>query len=98
MSEEHTFDILGFKLKVRSDEIEQTVNAVDVVQQVRNEAFSLKQKSPDLSNGEIAILLALKYAQEKLVLEKEYQTNIQELQDTARDALQKIEETQISFQ
>ena len=98
MSEEHTFDILGFKLKVRSDENEQLINAKDVSQIVRDEAYSLKEKSPNLSNGEIAILLALKYAKEKLVLEKEYETNIQELQNTAKDALARIEESQLSVQ
>ena len=94
MLDEHTFDILGFKLKVRSDENEQMINAKDVAQIVRDEAFSLKEKSPNLKNGEIAILMALKYAKEKMVLENEYKTNILELQNTAKEALTTIEKSQ----
>ena len=96
MSEEHTFDILGFKLRVRSDETEQQINAKDLVELVKKEASLLKEKSPNLLDGEAAILLALKYAKEKLVLENEYRTNIQELQTTARDALASIKESELT--
>jgi hypothetical protein len=45
-----------------------------------------------LSQSQVAVLLALKFAGEKLALEKEYRENIRLLRTTAADALQYIEE------
>ena len=49
-------------------------------------------QSPGLSQSQVAVLLALKFAGEKLALEKEYRENINQLRATAADALQFIED------
>ena len=86
------FSVLGFNVKFKADSKNGSVSAGDVVEYVHREACKIKEKSPNLSEGQIAILLSLKLASEKLTLEQEYRENISTLQQTATDALQYIEE------
>ena len=93
------FDVLGFKIKFRPDEEEESNIAVsDVISFVSQEARNMSELYPNLGRGEVAILMALKMAKDKLSLEKEYQENIDKLQTTAQDALQYIEEVSPSQQ
>ena len=93
------FDVLGFKIKFRPEEEEESNIAVsDIISFVSQEAKNISEFHPTLSRGEVAILMALKMAKEKLSLEREYQENIDKLQTTAKDALQYIEEVSPSQQ
>ncbi|MGZ3788151.1 MAG: hypothetical protein ACXVLQ_06485 [Bacteriovorax sp.] len=86
------FEVLGQKLKLRRDERLEGIGPSDIVGFVQSEALKLINVSPSLSQSQIAVLLALKFAGEKLALEKEYRENINLLQRSAVDALQYIEE------
>jgi hypothetical protein len=87
------FDVLGFKIKFRHEEDgESNIAVSDVIACVSNEAKNLRDQHSNLKSGEIAILVALKMAEQKLSLEKEYQENIDKLQVTAKDALGYIEQ------
>lgn len=86
------FEILGYELRLKPDEVDQSLAPSEVISLVQREADSILEKSPQLAPGKIALLVALKMASEKLKLEREFVSNIQELQTTARDALHFIDE------
>lgn len=86
------FEVLGQKIKLRADEGASSVPPELIVSTVLEEAKKIHEKSPHLSQAQLATLVALKLASEKLSLDKEYRETIEELQLTAKDALQYIEE------
>lgn len=86
------FEVLGQKLKLKRDEKLDGIGPSDIVGFVQSEALKIINQSPQLSQSQVAVLLALKFAGEKLALEKEYRENITLLCTTAADALQFIEE------
>ena len=93
MSEiQEVFEVLGHRLKLKKDEKLEGVLPTDIVGYVQSEALNILKNSPQLSQSQIAVLVALKIAGEKLALEKEYRENINQLQSSAIDALQYIEE------
>lgn len=92
------FDVLGLKVKLRSDQLAETVSPEEVVEFVRGEAAKILKASPQLTKGDVGILLALKFAQEKLDLEKELKNGLEGLQNSAKDALRYIEEVSTQVQ
>lgn len=90
--EEAVFEVLGQKLKLKKDEKLEGIGPSDIVGFVQSEALKILNQSPQLSQSQVSVLLALKFAGEKLALEKEYRENINQLRTTAFDALQYIEE------
>lgn len=86
------FEVLGQKLKLKQDEKLSGIGPSDIVGFVQSEALKIISSSPQLSQNQVAVLLALKFAGEKLAIEKEYRENINLLRSTAIDALQYIEE------
>ncbi len=85
------FEILGCSVKFKSDTgasgLPDGVEARAVVALVEDEIKALKSKAPDLDDGKVAILAALKIAADKLELELEYRDNIDRLQNSATKAL-----------
>jgi cell division protein ZapA (FtsZ GTPase activity inhibitor) len=90
--DEAFFEVLGQKLKLKRDEKLDGIGPSDIVGFVQSEALKIINQSPQLNQSQVAVLLALKFAGEKLALEKEYRENITQLRTTAIDALQFIEE------
>ena len=89
--EDKGFEVLGLKLKLSAKEEGRGV-ASEAVALVRTEADKILSRSPNLDRSEVAVLVALKLASEKLGLEGEYRDNIERLHVAAEDALQYIEE------
>lgn len=97
--DEVDFEILGFKLKF-SPEARQAQGEYDsvvidpqvVVNHVKEECLALRKKAPKLSDGHVAILVALKMGLDKMTLEQEYRESLGKLQTSAMDALQYLEE------
>jgi hypothetical protein len=89
---QEVFEVLGYKIKLKKDELLEGVRPTDIVGFVQTEASKIFKQSPELAPHQVAVLLALKFAGEKLALEKEYRENINQLRMTAVDALQYIEE------
>lgn len=85
------YEVLGCSLKLKEDERLEGVLPSDIVSYVQNEAAKILQQTPGLNHGQIAVLIAMKLAGEKLALEHEYRDNIRLLSRTAEDALQYIE-------
>lgn len=86
------FNILGHNIKLKENLDENGISPDEVVNFVRNEAIKTKQMAPNLKDSQVAVLLALKYAQEKLQLEREYKDSILEFEKLASEAFQYIEE------
>ena len=86
------FEVLGQKLKLKKNDLLEGIGPSDIVGYVQSEALKIMNSSPGLSQSQVAVLLALQFAGEKLALEKEYRENISLLRSSALDALQYIEE------
>jgi hypothetical protein len=89
---QEVFEVLGYRLKLKKDEQLNGVSPSDIVGFVQSEAQKIFNESPQLHPQQVAVLLSLKFAGEKLALEKEYRENIDQLRTTAADALQYIED------
>jgi cell division protein ZapA (FtsZ GTPase activity inhibitor) len=87
ISQEKEFNVLGCKVKYRPLEND-SQNAKAVIELVLQEIEELKSKRPLLRDTDIAVLVALKMATEKMQLEDEYKTNILKLEESLQTALQ----------
>lgn len=87
---DHEFKVLDFRVKFKETE-DKLLNAAHVVELVHLEAQILKEKMPHLSNGEVLLLVALKFAEEKTAIEDEYKVNVNDLHKKAKTALDLIE-------
>jgi cell division protein ZapA (FtsZ GTPase activity inhibitor) len=92
LKEETEFDVLGYSLKLSSTRGEDRIAPAEVVSYLLKEANQIRENAPHLEPGQVAILAALKIAEERLALDIEYHENVDKLQSSARDALQFIEE------
>lgn len=90
MSQEEEFNVLGCKVKVRPEQNDRP-NALAVIDLVTAEIQQLKNARPMLRDTDVAVLVALKMATEKLQTEEEYKTNILKLESSLEQALQVIE-------
>lgn len=90
--EQEIFEVLGLKLRLKKDEMSQGVTPQEIVDLVQSEAMAILNKTQKINLNQAAVLAALKIAQDKIALEKEYQRNVSYLKHTALDALQLIEE------
>lgn len=85
-SQEKEFDVLGCKVKYRPT-LNDSHNAKAVIDLVLSEIQELKTKRPMLRDTDVAVLVALKIATEKLELEDEYKTNILKLEESLETVL-----------
>jgi len=89
------FDVLSTPVRFRSDTSVHEISAKEIVDFVCSEALKIKDNSPHLEDKHLATLVALKIAEELLSMRKEYQSNIERLQLTAKEALDFISATVI---
>ena len=85
-------EILGNKIRFTSSDAKEQAIAKKAARIVRDQAIKIKEKSPHLSDTEISVLVALRFAGQHLAMEDEYRDNIQVLQETAEDALKIIDQ------
>jgi hypothetical protein len=88
-SQEKEFDVLGCKVKYRPERND-SHNAKAVIDLVLSEIQELKSKRPMLRDTDVAVLVALKMATDKLLVEDEYKTNILKLEASLETALQAV--------
>lgn len=86
------FEILGSRVKINPDKVTGETTPSEIVEYVRQAATQIKTQAPQLDNGHVFLLAALKIAEERLNLNREYRDNIKALQASAQDALRFIEE------
>jgi cell division protein ZapA (FtsZ GTPase activity inhibitor) len=88
-SQEKEFNVLGCKVKYRPLQND-SQNAKVVIELVLREIEELKSKRPMLRDTDVAVLVALKLATEKIELEDEYKSNILKLEESLEMALQAL--------
>ena len=88
-SQEKEFNVLGCKVKYRPLQND-SQNAKAVIDLVLREVEALKSKRPMLRDTDVAVLVALKLATEKIELEDEYKSNILKLEESLEMALQAL--------
>lgn len=86
-SQEQEFNVLGCKVKYKPEQND-SHNAKVVIDRVMAEVHDLKTKRPMLRDTDVAVLVALKMATERIELEEEYKTNILKLEESLETALQ----------
>ena len=86
------YEILGYKVRLSRGEHESVESAREVVDLVRQESNKIMDKVPHLDRGEVALLVALQFAKEKLDIESQYNLELSDLKDKAARALDLIEE------
>lgn len=86
-SQEQEFNVLGCKVKYRPEQND-SHNAKAVIDLVLSEVDDLKSKRPMLRDTDVAVLVALKMATEKMQVEDEYKANILKLEQSLKMALQ----------
>lgn len=89
MSQDTEYNVLGCKVRVRPDQND-SHNAKAVVDLINAEIKQLKINRPQLRDTDIAVLVALKVATEKMQLEDEYKQNIFKLEESLETALQAL--------
>lgn len=85
-------EILGCVVKVRPDDIDRDM-AQTVINLVKKETAQLKLARPSLRDTDVAVLVALKMATEKVKLEQEFKTAVFKLEKsltTAADRLNRV--------
>ena len=88
-SQEKEFNVLGCKVKYRPLQND-SQNAKVVIELVLREIEELKSKRPMLRDTDVAVLVALKLATEKIELEDEYKSTILKLEESLEMALQAL--------
>jgi cell division protein ZapA (FtsZ GTPase activity inhibitor) len=88
-SQEQEFNVLGCKVKYRPEQND-SHNAKAVIEFLMSEIQDLKMKRPMLRDTDVAVLVALKIATERMQIEDEYKTNILKLEESLETALQAI--------
>ena len=85
-------EILGMRLSVQ-DEAEQKskVTSARVIEFVQNEVEKLQEQYPQLDNSQLAVLLAMNFARERLEIEEDFKMNIEEIERSTKEALKNIE-------
>ena len=89
MSQDIEYNVLGCKVRVRPDQND-SYNAKAVIDLVNAEIQQLKTARPLLRDTDLAVLVALKIATEKVQLEDEYKNNILKLEGSLETALQSL--------
>lgn len=89
MSQDIEYNVLGCKVRVRPDQND-SHNAKAVIDLVNAEVQQLKASRPLLRDTDVAVLVALKMATEKMQLADEYKQNIFKLEESLETALQAL--------
>lgn len=89
MSQDTEFNVLGCKVLLRPDQND-SHNAKAVIDLINAEIQALKSSRPQLRDTDLAVLVALKMATEKMQLEDEYKQNIFKLEESLETALQAL--------
>ncbi|TGD47343.1 cell division protein ZapA [Halobacteriovorax sp. Y22] len=87
------YQVLGHNFRLQEYGEDEIVSATEIVEYVDTIASNIRQKAPSISNSQLAALVALELAKEKLSLEKEYKQEITDVMSLSDNALRLIEES-----
>jgi len=90
MGQEIEFNVLGCKVKYLPNQNDSHV-AKAVIDLVMSEIQHLRQSRPGLKDTDVAVLIALKMAKEKWLLEDEYKKNILSIESSIHSLIQQVQ-------
>lgn len=88
--QENDYEILGCRIKTSSDDNDREV-AQTVILLVQNEVAELQKARPSMRSTDVAVLVALKMATEKVKLENEYKNTVLSLESSMEQALTQLQ-------
>ncbi len=88
--QENDIEILGCRIKTSSDDNDRDV-AQAVISLVQNEVAELQKARPSMRSTDVAVLVALKMATEKVKLENEYKNTVLSLESSMEKALTQLQ-------
>ncbi|MFP5492560.1 MAG: cell division protein ZapA [Bacteriovoracia bacterium] len=91
LSQEIDVEVLGCRIKIRPEDNERDV-ARAVVQLVQKEVAELKLARPEMRSTDVAVLVALKMATEKVKLEQEFKTTVLRLEGSMEQAMSQLQQ------
>lgn len=83
-------DILGCQVKLRPNDNDRDV-ALAVIKQVSKEVAELQKARPNLRETDVAVLVALKMATDKVKLENEYKETVLKLESSLELAAKRLQ-------
>ena len=86
MSQDIEFNVLGCKVRFRPEANDSHI-AKAVIDLVHSEVQNLKNARPGLRDTDVAVLVALKIATEKMQLEEEYKNTVLKLEGSLESAM-----------
>jgi len=89
LSQDIEYNVLGCKVRLRSDQTDNR-HAKTVIDLVNSEILELKKSRPMLRDTDLAVLVALKFATEKLEIEDDFKESILKLEGSLETALQAL--------
>lgn len=87
--QENDIEILGCRIKTSSDDTDRDV-AQAVISLVQNEVAELQKARPSMRSTDVAVLVALKMATEKVKLENEFKNTVLSLESSMEQALTQL--------
>ncbi len=88
-SQEVEFSVLGCKVKYKPEQNDSHI-AKAVIDHVLAEIQQLKISRPQLRDTDVAVLVALKMATEKMQIDEEYKGNVLKLESSLEKALESL--------
>ncbi len=90
--EKREYDILGYKVKIKAEDMDSSISPMQVVDKIEEESLKIRENFPGLNQGQLAMLTALKLAEELLTLRAEYKENVETFQGITGNVQRFIEE------
>jgi len=87
--QEMEVEILGCRIKTKPEDQERDI-ANTVIDLVKAEVLGLQAQRPNLKPTDVAVLVALKIATDKVKLEREYQDSVLKLERSMDQALSEL--------
>lgn len=88
--QENEVEILGCRVKTRPEDSDREI-AQTVIAQVQNEVAELLKARPSMRQTDVAVLVALKMATEKVKLEQEFKTAVLRLEGSVEQAMSQLQ-------
>ena len=86
LSQVSEIDILGCRVKTRSEDSDKDI-AESVIRLVQKEVTELQKARPQLKPADVAVLVALKIATEKVKMEQDFKSVILKIESSVESAL-----------
>lgn len=84
------YNILGSRVRFTPDHTS-SEQARDIVKVVQTEVDKIRLKRPELSERDIAVLVALKFAGEKAEMQRRVHSKVEQLESTINSALEFVD-------